>query len=174
MRSIRASLMRISSIRRATSCRSRSFSCLSRIRAFQLFAAQLRVWVSENWASEIAWMRPTGRFAASPWARESVDHRAWSLRQGIVGWTCRRKDNLLSLRSLLAGDQPFSFAGPVQHATRTSTERSGSKRSARFDSPTSASSRTRRCWGRSRTWTSSTSSPRSACAATGSRPLDTH
>ena len=56
MRSTRESLMRISSCSRVNSCRSRSFSALSRTRVFQLFAAQPRVAVKEKCAREIAWM----------------------------------------------------------------------------------------------------------------------
>ena len=43
-----ASLIRISSRSRASSWRSRSFSCLRRMRALMLLAAQLRVKVSEK------------------------------------------------------------------------------------------------------------------------------
>ena len=45
-----------SSPSRAISCRSRLFSALSRMRAFQLLAAQLRVAVKEKCARQMAWM----------------------------------------------------------------------------------------------------------------------
>ena len=56
MRSMRESLMRISSWSRASACSNRSFSALSRTRAFQLLTAQLRVEVKEKWAKEMAWI----------------------------------------------------------------------------------------------------------------------
>lgn len=48
--------MRISSVSSESSWRSRSFSTLRRILAFQLLAAQLRVEVSAIRAMEIVWM----------------------------------------------------------------------------------------------------------------------
>ena len=60
MRSMRASLMRISSPSREISCRSRLFSALSRMRAFQLLTDRLRDAVKEKCASEMAWMEDLG------------------------------------------------------------------------------------------------------------------
>ena len=77
---MRQSLMRCSSSSRAISCRSRSFSCVSRILAFQLLAAQLLVNVREKWAREIAWStedltcfgQPLGSASRAAWCGSSI------------------------------------------------------------------------------------------------------
>ena len=55
---MRLSLMRISSRSRASSCRRRSLSCSSRMRALKLLAAQLLVKVRVKWAREMACKTP--------------------------------------------------------------------------------------------------------------------